>query len=251
MKHSISRWLTGLKLLLVISFIVPLLAACGLSETIAEQYPLESVNGSGNQTSYVYRAAGQSVTEVAQTLIERRAPRQQSPEDPERMFLVYSDEIIHLQRDSDNPSDTLVEVDSKEYVRHNYNPGFLEGYLLASLIDDLFDHGRYGGKYRGYTSRDIYIPKGTYHKPTIDEKKMAPPMTVERSGSIFRRSKDANSTVAGDNESATAPPSSSGKITRNKDNSDTVKKSKNIFTKPKKYKAPKIRVRTGKIGRRR
>lgn len=245
------RWLDrAIKQLLVLSLIVPLLAACGITDTIQEQYPLESVNGSGDQTSYVYRASGQSVPEVASALIERRQPQQQSAEDTERMFLVYADEIIQLQQDPEAPEDTLIEVDSKEYVRHNYNPGFLEGYLLASLIDDLFDHGRYGGKYRGYTTKDVYMPQGKYRTPTIDDKKMAPPMTVERSGSIFRRSKDASSTVAGGNSTSTAPSSSTGKITRGGNGSDGGS-SGGIFTKPKKYKAPKISKRIGKIGRRR
>ncbi|WP_274364770.1 DUF4247 domain-containing protein [Paenibacillus thermotolerans] len=248
------RWLDrGIKQLLILSLIVPLLAACGITDTIQEQYPLESVGGSGNQTSYVYRASGQSVPEVANALIEQRRPQQQSAEDTQRMFLVYSDEIVQLQQDPEAPEDTLIEVDSKEYVRNNYSPGFLEGYLLASVIGDLFDHGRYGGgKYRGYTSKDVYTPQGKYRTPTIDDKKMAPPMTVERSGSIFRRSKDASSTIAGGNSPSAAPSPSTGKIIRGGSGSSSDNgKSGGIFTKPKKYKPPKISKRIGKIGRRR
>jgi hypothetical protein len=245
----VKKWsLHGIKYLLLLSFIFPLLAGCSSSNTIKEQYPLESVNGSGSQTSYVYRAAGQTVPETAKLLIEQRKPQQQSKDDTERMFLVYSDEIIHLQKASDVPADTLIEVDSKEYVRQNYSPGFLEGYLLASVLGNLFDNGRYGGDYRGYSSRDTYQPKTTYHKPTDTEKKLAPPMTVEKSGSIFRRSKGTDSTAARSGSSTGS--SSKGKITRG--SGDGSSSSGGFFSKaPKKYKPPRMSSGRGRIGRRR
>ncbi|GGG09756.1 DUF4247 domain-containing protein [Paenibacillus abyssi] len=239
-------WLQGIKYVLLISLIVPLLAACSISDTIEEQYPLESVNGSGSQTSYVYRAEGTSVPEAAQALIEQRKPEQQSAEDTERMFLVYQDELIHIQQDPEIPEDSLIEIDSKEYVRNNYNPGFLEGYLLASLIGDLFDHGRYGGgSYRGYTEKDVYRPQqGSYRMPTADDQKVAPPVTVERKGTLFKRSKDAVSTPAGSGQVSTSQPSS-GKITR-----ESSSGSSSVFKKPS-FKKPKTKFGSGRIMRRR
>jgi len=245
-----------LKLLIMFSLIVPLLAACGgISETVKETYPLESVNGSGNQTSYVYRAADKTVSAVAKELSEQSKPQQTSEESDERMFLVYSDKIIHIQQDEKKPEDTLVEVDSKEYVRKNYNMSFLEGYLLASLIGDLFDNGRYGGgNYRGYNDRDVHKPStGTFHAPSEKEKKATPPMTVERKGSIFKRSKDAQDGKFGSGGSVfdKSPPqsSSSGKITRNGSKSD--KSSESSIFKPRKSTKPKTKSGFGRITRRR
>lgn len=240
-------WLQGIKYLLLISFIVPLLTACNMSDTVKDEYPLESVNGSGNETSYVYRAVGQTVPEVATQLIEKKKPDEQSEQSTERMFLVYSNEIIHVQQDTKIPEDTLVEVSSKEYVRQNYNMSFLQGYLLASLIGDLFDNGRYGnGGYRGYSSKDVYKPKQTYKAPTAQDVKKAPPMTVDRSGTIFKRSKNADSTAVGSNNTSTDTKKKSV-ITRDKSST----KSSSVFTKPRKSSAPKIRIGSGKIGRRR
>jgi hypothetical protein len=239
-----------IKNLLVVSLIVPLLAACGISSTIEDKYPLESVSGSGSQTSYVYRAAGQTVPEVAKALVEESKPQQESAEKTDHMFLVYSDKIIHLQQDEKKPEDTLVEVDSKDYVRNNYSSSFLQGYLLASLLGDLFDGGRYGGgSYRGYADRDTYKPKtGTYHVPTVNEKKAIPPMTVERKGSIFTRAKDAASGKVGTGGSVfnKAPPSS-GKITRD----DGGGSSSGSWLTPRKSSKPKTRVGFGRISRRR
>jgi hypothetical protein len=226
-------WLQSIKYLLIISLILPFLAACSVADTVKVDYPLESVNGSGKQTSYVYRAAGFSVKEVASKLSEQRKPEQKSSPNDDRMFLVYSNEIINIQKDPKNPKDTLIEVDSKEYVRKNYSPGFLEGYLLSSLINKLFDYGKYGGTYRGYSTKDVYKPNGTYRTPTVEDKKVAPPMTVERSGSIFRRSKNADTTPTN--------------IVKDAQDS---KQSRNEFVKPKPFK-PNIKSGSGKITRRR
>ena len=238
-------WKHGLKYLLLFSFIIPLLTACGITETVKEQYPLESVNGSGNETSYVYRAVNQTVPEVALELSEERKPEQQSAESAERMFLVYSKEIIHLEQAPDNKADTLVEVDSKEYVRKNYSSSFLQGYLVASVIGNLFDN-RSTGSYRGYSSKDNYKPQSTYRAPTVDDKKIAPPMTVNRTGSIFKRSKNSiNSTDSSSSSSSIS--STTGKIIRDKDKKT---QSDSLFKKSKTTK-PRVKVGRSRISRRR
>ncbi|WP_125653955.1 DUF4247 domain-containing protein [Paenibacillus baekrokdamisoli] len=243
--------MNGIKSLLVFSLIFPLLAACSLTSTIEDQYPLESVNGSGAQTSYIYRAAGLTVPEVAKALVDKSKPQQESVEKKDHMFLVYSDKIIHLQQDEKKLEDTLIEVDSKEYVRNNYSSSFLQGYLVASLLGDLFGNGRYGGgTYRGYSDRDTYKPQGgTYHKPTVQEKKIAPPMTVDRTGSIFKRSKTADSSKAGERGGILnkSPPKSSGTITR--DNGSD--KNAGSWLTPRKATKPKTRGGFGRITRRR
>lgn len=248
------RWLHGIKILVILSFIVPMLAACGLSDSVREQYPLESVNGSGSATSYVYRAAGETVPEVAASLAAQRTPEQQSETSDERMFLVYSDEVVHLQQAPDNPADTLIEIDSTEYVRQNYSMSFLEGYLLASLLDDLFDHGKYGkGSYRGYSTKDVYKPQQTYRTPTDADKKIAPPVTVNKTGSIFKRSKTADSTAAssgGSGASPSSPSSTFGKIIT-KDGGSSSSGSSGSVLKKKSYSAPKVKKGRSKITRRR
>lgn len=184
MKHRMMR---VLKLFIAFALVTSLVSGCG-SQSVSATYPLESVTQKGSETSKVYRAADKTVPQVAQELSEQRKPLEVSKEDPDRMFLVYNDEWYHLQRDPQKPSDTLIEVDNKEFVRQNYNPGFLEGYILGSILNDLFDsHKRYPGNYRGYTSRDVYKPNIDYHIPTSQEKKATPPLTVEGKGSIIKR----------------------------------------------------------------
>ncbi|MBM7563620.1 DUF4247 domain-containing protein [Paenibacillus sacheonensis] len=237
-----------LKLLLVFTLVFPLLAACGINKKIEENYPLESVNGSGASTSYVYRAAGVSVPEVAKALTDESKPQQASPEKKDHMFLVYSDRVIHLQQDTAKPEDTLIEVDSKEYVRDNYSSSFLQGYLVASVIGSLFDNGRYGhGTYRGYDDRGTYKPAGgTYRAPSTQEKKAIPPMTVTRTGSIFKRSKNTDSSTKPGSGGVLGNPSK-GKITRD---TDSGKKSGGWLT-PRKSSKPKTRVGFGRVSRRR
>lgn len=201
-----------LKLFLALSLVASLASGCG-SQTVSATYPLESVIQNGPESSKVYRAENKTVPQVAQELAEQRKPREMSKEDPERMFLVYPDEWYHLQRDVNKPSDTLIEVDNQEFVRQNYDFGFLEGYLLAQLLDNLFDsHKRYPGQYRGYTSKDIYKSKTDYHKPSEQEKKANPPLTVTGKGSIIKRTD--KSTVAGSSNGAGTSIGSGGDITK-------------------------------------
>ncbi|MFC5652205.1 DUF4247 domain-containing protein [Paenibacillus solisilvae] len=247
MRLSIQKWI---KYWLIVSLIVPLLAACSITSTIEEQFPLESVNGSGSQTSYVYRAAGLTVAETAKALVDKSKPQQQSEVKDGQQFLIYTDKVVHLQQDEKKPEDTLIEVDSKDYVRSNYSASFLQGYLAATLLGDLFGNGRYGGgSYRGYADRDTYKPKGgTYHAPTAQEKQAVPPMTVDRQGSIFKRSKTADSSQAGGSGGIfnKAPPQSSGKITR-----DSSSKKSDSWLTPRKAVKPKTRVGFGRVTRRR
>lgn len=204
------KWfMKSITYLLLLSLVFPLLlTGCSVdkhvAEKVKEQYPLESVNGSGNQTSYVYRAVGKTVPNVAEELIQQRKPEQKSAPSDERMFLVYPDEVTHIQKDPKNPKDTLIEIDSKEYVKKNYSPGFLEGFLLSTLVNKLFDYGKStGGDYRGYATKDTYKPRGLYHKPTLEESKKHPPLTVDRSSSIIRRSKTADTSRTITNEPRT------------------------------------------------
>ncbi|WP_217593081.1 DUF4247 domain-containing protein [Cohnella sp. GbtcB17] len=218
-RRSGRGWLrSSIHLTVMLALVATLLSACGSSPNVKETYPLESVSGSGSQTSYVYRAAGETVQEVAAALEAKKKPEQVSKDDPDHMFLVYSDQIIHVQKDPNKPEDSLVEVDSKEYVRQNYSPSFLEGYLLASLIGNLFDSSRggYYGDYRGYGSQKSYPPTtGSYRTPTVSDQKVAPPLTVDKKGSIFKRGgkSDSGSSVGSDGLFGKKKPTT-GSITR-------------------------------------
>lgn len=254
------KWATRLHLTVILALTVTLLSACG-SLNVEESYPLESVNTSGSQTSYVYRAAGETVPVVAKELADKKSPQQMSKEDPDRMFLVYSDQIIHVQKDQQNPNDTLIEVDNKEYVRQNYSPSFLEGYLLASLVGGLFDSyrpiGGYGN-YKGYGSMNTNPPaKGTYRAPTASDTKAAPPITVQKKGSIFKRGTSGadggagSSGLFGKKKTDTTGTSSgtTGSITRNKDGGS---KSSSGWLTPRKSKVPRTKVGGfGRVSRRR
>lgn len=237
------RSFLSIKIILVLSLFVSLLSGCG-APNIKDTYPLESVNRDGNATSYVYRAEGKSVPDVASELIAAQTPDQSSPENAERMFLVYGDDYYHLQQDPQKPADTLIEIDSKEYVQRNYDSSFLQGYLTAVLIGNLFD-SMGGGSYRGYTSKDVYKPaQGNYKKPSSRDKKVAPPLTVDRSGKITRRGQDSVGKGGGLFQRNPAPSGDRGTIKRGESGGG-------LFDSPKKsYTKPKTRRGSGKITRR-
>ncbi|MGQ7280236.1 DUF4247 domain-containing protein [Brevibacillus thermoruber] len=257
------RLFRAVTILLVPALLLLALAGCG-TPAAGSGYPLESViSKDDGQYSRVYRAENKTVPEVARELAEQREPDEISKEDEKHMFLIYPDEWYHLQQDEKKPSDTLIEVDSKEFVRQNYDPSFLEGYILASLLDDLFDaHKHAHGSYRGYTTRDIYKPVGTYHIPTQQEKKAAPPVTKQGTGSIIKRSDkpaDRSSVIGADGsitkkqaEPSTEPAGRVGRIIRKSDKDTTISDSSSswgssIFSSPRSKSPPRTKV--GGFGR--
>ncbi|MCM3783826.1 DUF4247 domain-containing protein [Neobacillus mesonae] len=247
------RFFHIIKITLVLSLFISLLSGCGPASAVQQNYPLESVNGSGNNTSYVYRAADMTVPEVANELMEERTPEEVSPQDTERMFLVYSDELYHLQQDPEAPEDTLIEVDSKQYVQQNYSSSFLQGYITASILSSIFDTFKGTGNYRGYTTQKTYKPsQGSYRTPTDSDKSMAPPLTTKKSGSIIRRglgdTSDSNKSTSGnvlERDKSSSSSTSKGKIERGKSGGSS------IFSSPKKSSRPKTKIGSGRISRRR
>ncbi|MGE5703174.1 MAG: DUF4247 domain-containing protein [Clostridia bacterium] len=259
------RLLPWIKTALIVSLATSVLAGCGGGQSVGSSYPLESITEKGNQTSRIYRAENKTVPEVAQELAAQNTPDEISKEDADHMFLIYSDQWYHLQKDAAKPSDTLIEVDSKQFVQQNYDFSFLQGYLLATVLDDLFDsHKKYAGKYRGYGKREQYKPIVVYHTPTSKEKKTYAPITKEGSGSIIRRSsssdtisskKDAGGSLF--QKSDASSTSSSGKIIRNSSDSSysgSYSKSKSnnsIFSRPKNNSPPRTKKGSGSLKRRR
>jgi Domain of unknown function (DUF4247) len=259
-------WMKSIKLLLIPALFLLTLAGCG-SPAVGETYPLESVSTKENgQSSRIYRAEDKTVPEVALELAEQNTPDEISKEDPQHMFLIYPDEVYHLQQDAAKPTDTLIEVDSKEYVRQNYDSSFLQGYIVASVLDDLFDGLKKStkGSYRGYSSKDIYKPSGTYRVPTTEDKKVAPPITKEGTGSIFKRSnaKNTDGTVGSDGslfkkQGESSSSGSSGKIIRSSSSqssksSGSVSSKRSSFSPPKSKSPPRTKVGgSGRITKRR
>lgn len=179
------KW-NALKWFFIFILIAPLLVACGQYE-LSETYPLESVSRDGKSTSYIYRAENRTVPDIVKELVDKRTPKQTSAQNDERMFLIYDKEVIQVQRDKEKQKDTIIEVDSHEYVKQNYDRSFLAMYFQYKLLDTLFDSLDGYGKYRGYNERRTYEPAKSYQKPTLEDKKKAPPVTIQRRGSIFRR----------------------------------------------------------------
>ncbi|WP_400163227.1 DUF4247 domain-containing protein [Brevibacillus sp. TJ4] len=248
------HWMNRIKVLLIPAiFLLAMAGAGGKAPDVGEVYALESVNNAdGSQTSYVYRAENKTVPEVAEELVAIKKPDEISPEDPQNMFLVYSDAWYHLQQDQAKPTDTLVQVDSEAFVKNNYDISFLEAYFIASVLEDVLDGlSGSGGSYRGYSSKDVYEPKGTYSTPSSP----APPTTKEGTGSIFKRSDksvDGSGSVGsgGSIFKRSDTPSSStstGTITRNSSGGGvTSQKSSPAFSPPKKS-PPRTKV--GGMGR--
>ncbi|MGZ4164441.1 MAG: DUF4247 domain-containing protein [Tumebacillaceae bacterium] len=201
--RKISKWFG------VVLAVSVLLTGCGMdtaSHYVKDQYQFESVDGAGSQQQKIYRAANQTVPDTANQIAGQNKPDEMSAKNDENMFLVYPDSVIHVQQDPDKKEDALVEVDTKEYVKQHYDPSFLEGYLAASLISNMFGsnwrsipHGDYRGyndyKYRYPSgSSGSKTPSGSYKAPTTPNSGSSggfvkPPSSSKGSGKVIRRKK--------------------------------------------------------------
>lgn len=251
------EWVKLIKLLLIPAIF--LMAMAGGNDKIApdvsEVYALESVSAAdGGQSSRVYRVENKTVPEVAQELVEQEKPEEMSAEDTQHMFLVYSDAWYHLQQDTEKPTDTLIQVDTKEFVKENYESSFLKAYFVASVLSDILDGmSDHGGSYRGYSSKDVNKPGGKYSTPD----KAPPPVTKEGTGSIIKRGqKSAETGTVGSGGSLFEKPASSsgqssGKIIRNSSSGSSSSSKGSIFS-PSQKSPPKTKVGgSGRITKRR
>jgi hypothetical protein len=193
------------RLLEVLLAVALMISGCGMQDSaqyIKEEYALEHVEGAGSNLQKVYRASGQSVPQVAAKIAEESKPNEMSAESSERMFLVYPNQVVHVQRDPEKPEDTLVEVSTHEFVRQHYDPGFLQGFLTASLLTSLFGNNWRSYPPRGYYGygdekyRKRYAPGGGYRPPTgvspspAAPRKpggFAPPRSRKGTGRVIRR----------------------------------------------------------------
>ncbi|MCR8631100.1 DUF4247 domain-containing protein [Paenibacillus radicis (ex Xue et al. 2023)] len=223
--------------LLSILLVFTLLVGCGdAGNYVKENYTLVDVQGQGKSTAKIYSVEGKDVPTVAKEISDKEKPKETSKESADQMFLVYDNKIVNVQKDPNNENTSLVEVDSIEYAKQNYDSSFLQGYIAASLIQSVFGGGwsnSRGNDYRGYTSSKRYDDYGKYQtapktggstatSPTTTPTKPTP-ATTDRKGSF-------NSAPTTNSPSATTPPksssgSNSSTNTRKNDGSSSTYKS--------------------------
>ncbi|MBP3040107.1 DUF4247 domain-containing protein [Bacillaceae bacterium Marseille-Q3522] len=134
---------------------VVFLEACGTEEAgsgwifqesiydyISSNYPLyDTVSSTTYSDDYaeIYIAENQDIATVASDLQNHLDPSNMSELKEGRQIFIYDDQFVTLTQSTENPSNTLIEVASDEFVRDNYDPDFLEGFIVASVIDEIFD----------------------------------------------------------------------------------------------------------------
>ncbi|MDI3257600.1 MAG: DUF4247 domain-containing protein [Kyrpidia sp.] len=230
--------------LLALAFSV-LLAGCGIDSYVSKNYQFQSAADQGQTLQKVYRAENKSVPEVARELEAQEKPDDVSKESTQEMFLAYPDRLVHLQQDPARPQDTVIEIDDRQFVKDNYDPSFLEGFLLASTLDRIFGGGwHFGGghygHYRGYERNPDYTPNPPTGPPAAKKTSLEIPKTVAGSGTFTRRSDLPSSPSISGADAAGSPSKGSQGI------SSSESRPSRGFSTP-----PKTRSGTGSFTRRR
>lgn len=219
---------------LALLLVFALLAGCGdAGSYVKDNYSLIDVQGQGKSTAKVYVVEGKDVPSVAKELAQQEKPSEISKESLDNMFLVYDNKIVNVQKDPSNEANTLVELDSIEYAKQNYDSSFLQGYLTASILQSVLGGGWFnssrGYDYRGYTSSKRYDDYGKYQAApypagssgTKSPAQSQQPTTSDRKGSF-------TTTPPKSGSASTAPPAASGSTS-----TTTPKSGSSVTTPPK------------------
>jgi hypothetical protein len=188
------RYISWIAIALVFVFIFVMLSGFGdASSYVKDNYSLVDVQGQGKNTAKIYSVEGKDVPTVANELALEETPKEKSKESKDQMFLAYTSKIINLQKDPNNGSNTLVEINSIENAKKNYDSSFLEGYIAASVLQQLLgsswvNGNRGGSDYKGYTTTQRYDDYGKYQEPApkkkVPAKSTPAPTTTNRQGSF-------------------------------------------------------------------
>jgi hypothetical protein len=218
------RWSGWLACLLIFSL---LLGCANASSYIQQNYPLVDVQGNGKNNAKVYSAENKDVPAVAKELADKETPKEISKASADKMFLIYNDKVINIQKDPANGKNSLVEIDSIQYAKENYGSSFLQGYLTATILQSIFGGGWFNNShpsdYRGYSSTPA-ASSAARNQSTVSDKNK--PATSDRTGTFS--SKLSKSTTKSD----------SSALSR-----------KNDGSRPS-YKAPTTSKRTGSFSKR-
>ncbi|MEK3909729.1 DUF4247 domain-containing protein [Paenibacillus sp. FSL H7-0331] len=179
---------------IVFVLIFSMIAGCSdAGNYVKDNYSLVDVQGQGKTTAKVYSVEGKDVPTVSNEIAANEKPKEMSKESLDQMFLVYNSRIINVQKDPDKENNTLVEIDSIEYAKENYDSSFLQGYVAASVLQSLlgsswFNGNRSGSDYKGYRTTQRYDDYGKYQqpaaKPQAPAKSTPAPTTTDRKGSF-------------------------------------------------------------------
>lgn len=213
---------------IALGIIFTLMVGCSNANNyIKETYPLVDVQGAGKENAKVYSAENQDVPTVAHELAQKETPKEKSKESTEKMFLIYKDKIINIQKDPTNEKNSLIEIDSIQYAKNNYASDFLKTYLTATILQSVLGGGWFSddgkSKYGGYSSQSS---SSQSTKSATVKKDPNTPTTSDRKGTFSSKSstkaKSTSSALKRKNDGST--PSFKKPSTSKKSGSFTKKK---------------------------
>ncbi|MBM7580366.1 DUF4247 domain-containing protein [Jeotgalibacillus terrae] len=151
----------------------------GIEDYISTTYTLyDTVESAENSDRYarIYQAENTNLSSVSDSLQSHETPDEMSEINNGKQIFIYDDVFVTLTESEEDADNTMIEVAEQEFARNNYGPSFFEGYLLASLISNIFGNNWYDSRsrqcninpercYGGYNSAGSYVGKNS--TPTI------------------------------------------------------------------------------------
>lgn len=155
------------------SFFLVLIIMGGCSSVqgaVDNTYPLEDIVYDDRENkSEIYRASNQTVTTVANQIMDTNEPMYEASKN-DRHLMIYDDLLVQVFEDPKDANDSLVEMSGEEFVRNNYSTAFFSDYGIAREAEEEFDmdfESRGGGfLYTGYILGGGYV-KNSGKLPTL------------------------------------------------------------------------------------
>ncbi|TFD97143.1 DUF4247 domain-containing protein [Jeotgalibacillus salarius] len=151
----------------------------GIEDFVSTTYTLyDTVESAENSDRYarIYQAENTDLQAVSDELQNHETPDEMSDINDGKQIFIYDNLFVTLTESDEDPGNTMIEVAEEEFARNNYRPSFFEGYLLASLISNVFGNNWSSNRnrqcntnpercYGGYNSAGSYVGKTS--TPTI------------------------------------------------------------------------------------
>ncbi|KIL50724.1 hypothetical protein KP77_13440 [Jeotgalibacillus alimentarius] len=151
----------------------------GIEDYISTTYTLyDTVESAENSDRYarIYQAENTGLSAVSDSLQSHETPDEMSEINNGKQIFIYDNVFVTLTESEEDADNIMIEVAEQEFARNNYGPSFFEGYLLASLISNIFGNNWYDSRsrqcsinpercYGGYNSAGSYVGKNS--TPTI------------------------------------------------------------------------------------
>lgn len=139
-------------------------------------YLLDVINGEAEE-AYIYATKRFEAEELASIVAELKAPEEMSEFQENRQILIYDSHFVTFKEAEEDPTSTIVEVASDQFVENNYSPNYFGGFFTFLLLNRMLGTNNWHNRrmeqcrntrcYGGYSNSRSYNSNGSSNQRGI------------------------------------------------------------------------------------